>query len=156
MLYLERWGPALLFISPLKTSVIRSPWIFEKLLPDKLEEAFAFPVTSVPLSIANPDSTLQQSSKHLLRNHLIEESHSVALTSPNHCRWIVDGMAAMRSLKAEGTYRQWLLSFLRSIKPVDDPAIIMFIEIINDTYKRSSVKSGTRCNRGEQRKKSVY
>ena len=118
-----------------------------------LEEAFAFPATSVPLSIANPDSTLRQSSKHLLRNHLIEESHSVALTSRNHCRWIVDGMAAMRSLKAKGTYRQWLLSFLRYIKPVDDPAKIMSIEIINDTYKRSSVKSGTRCNRGEQGKR---
>ena len=108
-----------------------------------LEEAFAYPVTSVPLSIANPDSTLRQSSKHLLRNHLIEESHSLLLTSPSHCRWIIDGMAAMRSLKAKETYSKWFMSLLSCIKPGDDQAAIS-IEMINDTYKRNCVKSGSR------------
>ena len=117
-----------------------------------LEEAFAYPVTSVPLSIANPDSTIRQSSKHLLRNHLIEESHSLALTSPSHCRWIIDGMAAMRSLKAKETYSKWFMSLLSCIKPADDPAAIS-IEMINDTYRRNSVKSGTRSNRGESLKR---
>ncbi len=74
-----------------------------------LEEAFAYSVTSVPLSIANPDSTLRQSSKHLLRNHLIEESHSLSLTSPSHCRWIIDGMEAMRSLKAKEINSKWFM-----------------------------------------------
>ena len=93
-----------------------------------LEEAFAYPVTSVPLSITNPDSTLRQSSKHLLRNHHIEESHSLPLTSPSHCRWTIDGMATMRSLKRihiEGFDQKMVqgndwLSFFNHIKNKND------------------------------------
>ena len=35
------------------------------------ETAFAYPITSLPLAIAEPDGTLRSSSKSLLRNFLI-------------------------------------------------------------------------------------
>ena len=39
-----------------------------------LGEAFQYPITSVPLSLATPDATLRQSDKAALRNFLISES----------------------------------------------------------------------------------
>ena len=41
-----------------------------------LQEAFAHPMTSVPLAIANPDSTLRQTNKSCLRNLLISQSNA--------------------------------------------------------------------------------
>ena len=35
----------------------------------KVEEAFRYTVTSVPLSLAFPDSTLRQNPKHYFRNY---------------------------------------------------------------------------------------
>jgi len=47
-----------------------------------LEEAFEYPVTSLPLSIANGDVELRQSGKSILRTYLIDESQSVVNVSP--------------------------------------------------------------------------
>ena len=40
-----------------------------------LEEAFRYPVTTVPLSLAFPDSTLRKIPKHYIRNYLIVNQH---------------------------------------------------------------------------------
>ena len=47
-----------------------------------LEEAFQYPITSVPLSVASPDGHLRQSEKASLRNFLIEESGSTCNVIP--------------------------------------------------------------------------
>ena len=39
-----------------------------------LEDAFRYPITSVPLNLANPDSTIRQNPKHHSCNYLIDIS----------------------------------------------------------------------------------
>ena len=39
--------------------------------PTDLHEAFSYPITSLPISIASPDSSLYQSDKAGFRNHII-------------------------------------------------------------------------------------
>ena len=70
-----------------------------------LEEAFKFPITSVPLAAANPDGTLRQGDKASFRNILIENSASSSKVIPKGCAWLIDGMAAIRALKPQETYK---------------------------------------------------
>ncbi len=65
---------------------------------------------------------------------------------------IIDEMAAMRSLKAKDTYKHWFHSLLKFVSPVEDTSALS-IEIINDTYRIESVKSGIRNERGETSKR---
>ena len=48
-----------------------------------LAEAFRHPVTSVPLSLAFPDSTLRQNPKHNIRYYLIDVSKACESTPLN-------------------------------------------------------------------------
>eukprot|EP00794_Sanderia_malayensis_P020960 gene20960-23010_t len=100
-----------------------------------LNEAFQYSVTSLPLSIANPDSTLRQSSKHVLRNFTNQESKSIEATCPDKCRWLIDGMAAIRWLKARKTYKEWIQSLIQFLYPADDKNAIC-IEIVTVIYKK--------------------
>ena len=43
---------------------------------EKLAEAFKYPITSVPLAVATPESTLHQSDKAGLNNYIINLSKS--------------------------------------------------------------------------------
>ena len=61
-------------------------------------------------------------------------------------------MDAMRTLKAKETYKEWITSLLKFVTPLNDPKPLS-IEIINDTYKADSIKSGTRYKRGETTKR---
>ena len=47
-----------------------------------MDEAFAYPITSVPLSIAEPDSKLRQSDKASFRNYLMKEAGATLTVSP--------------------------------------------------------------------------
>lgn len=75
-----------------------------------LEEAFSFPITTVPLSIPTPDSTLTQSHQASFRNYLINKSKAVSSSFPLDGRWIIDGMAIFRCVKPKPTYRELLMS----------------------------------------------
>ncbi len=70
-----------------------------------LEEALTHPITTVPLSIATADSTLRQSDKATLQRFLLEESQCIKDVPSKSAVWIVDGMAAVRSLKPKPTNR---------------------------------------------------
>lgn len=113
-----------------------------------LQEAFEYPITTVPLAVATTDSTLRQSDKASLRNFLINECNSVSEEPPKNCSWFIDGLAAVRSLQPKRTYREWLRSFLQFTKPPKDVEAIQ-VGLINDTYKADSIKGGTRKERGE-------
>ena len=63
-----------------------------------LSEAFQYPITSVSLSIATPDSQLRSGPKYLFGNLLINESKAETNISPENAIWIYDGMALMRTL----------------------------------------------------------
>ena len=60
-----------------------------------LEDAFRFPVTSVALSFAFPDSTLRQNPKHPFRNYLTDVSKACESTPSNEARWKIDSMSVM-------------------------------------------------------------
>ena len=71
-----------------------------------LEEAFGYLVTSVPLSLAFPDSALRQIPKHHIRNYLIDVSKACESTHPNKARWIMDTMSVMRVIKVKEAYKE--------------------------------------------------
>ena len=63
-------------------------------------EAFSYPLTTYPLSIATPDGDLYQGDKSDWRNYLIQLSLSTTTENPMECVWLFDGMAVIRTLKA--------------------------------------------------------
>ena len=98
-----------------------------------LEEAFRYPIMSVPLSVATLEGTLRQSDKASFRNYLIAESDVVTEIAPKNCIWFVDGLAAIRSLKPKATYKEWIESLVHFITPPKDCEPIG-IGFICDTY----------------------
>ena len=64
-----------------------------------LQEAFIHLITTVPLSIATADSILHQSDKATSQRFLLEESQCIKDMPQKPTVFIVDGMAAVRSLK---------------------------------------------------------
>ena len=113
-----------------------------------MEEAFNYPITTVPLAIATTECSLRQSDKAHFRNHLISASQSCTDSIPEHCAWFVDGMAAIRSMKPRATFKEFIMSLIHFVTPQKEKPSC--IGIINDTYKDKSVKEGTRQERGEQ------
>ena len=68
-----------------------------------VEEPLQYPLTSVPLSLAFPDSTLRQNPKHHFRNHLIDVSKACESRPPNKARRIIDTMPVIRAIKVKET-----------------------------------------------------
>ena len=60
-----------------------------------LDEAFQYPIISVPLSIATLDGDLRQSEKASLRNFLINNSNVKTNCVPQKVPWLIDGLAAV-------------------------------------------------------------
>ena len=112
-----------------------------------IEEAFRFPVKTLPLSLATPEGQLRQSDKAVLRNFLACESNALTTECPTDAVWLIDRMAAFRSLKPKSTYAEWFLHVLKSVTPSCD-ARPKKIALINDTYRPDSIKAGTRETRG--------
>ena len=79
-----------------------------------LKEAFRYPITSIPLSVAFPDGVLRQSEKASFRNFLIEKSNATSKIMPKKAAWLVDGMAAVQTFKPKSTYREWIEAFFGS------------------------------------------
>ena len=57
-----------------------------------LHEAFSYPITSLPLSIASPDSSLSQPDKAGFRNFIMKSSNSISSYFAQAAKWIIDGM----------------------------------------------------------------
>ena len=113
----------------------------------KMEDAFKYPIMTVPVAIATADSGLRQSDKAQLRNFLINESKASLKSVPKGCRWLVDGMVAIRSLIPKETdeiFRNNLVNFITPSKDDDST----FVGIIIDTYREKNLKEGTRNERG--------
>ena len=113
-----------------------------------LEEAFQYPITTVPLAVATSESTLRQTNKASLRNYLMNKSGSISEDTPKYCSWFIDGLAAIRSLRPKKTYREWLKSLLQFITPPKEAEATQVV-LVNDTYKEDSIKGGRRKERGE-------
>ena len=116
---------------------------------EKLAEAFKYPITSVPLAVATPESTLYQSDKAGLRNYMINLSKRSSHKYPRDAQWVIDGMAAIRLVPPRSTYEEW---FKTLVKPITPPAEARAtsLKIIMDTYVELSVKEGTRRQPGDE------
>ena len=112
-----------------------------------LEDAFMYPITSVPLALATTENGLRQSDKASFRNFLINTANSEIPEVPKYCTWLVDGMAVVRSMKPKNTYQKFYESLLNFITPDTkyEPKGIVFC---SDVYKVRSVKDGCRTDRG--------
>ena len=76
-------------------------------------EAFSHCITSYPLSVATPDGELRQSDKASFRNYLKDVAGASSKLVPEKAAWFVDGLAAIRSLKAKDTFQEWIDTLLR-------------------------------------------
>ena len=60
-----------------------------------LEEAFKYPLTTVPLSIADANTAMRQGDKAGFRNLIIKEADAVEKTHIINAKWIYDGTAVI-------------------------------------------------------------
>ena len=113
-----------------------------------LEVAFSYPITDLPLSIANIDGTLRTGQKCLLRNHLITESNAEVETPPHKASWMVDTMSIIRTMKPEKTFKDFFKKLMSIVSPPSSYQPKR-LELVNDVYKNRSIKSMTRLKREE-------
>ena len=113
-----------------------------------LDEAFQYPITSVPLSIATLVGDLRQSEKASIRNFLIKNSNATTNCIPEKASWLIDGSAAVQSLKSKDTYVEWIESLIRFITPLTLVECLL-VGMVNDTYRELSTKNSTQNQRGE-------
>ena len=64
-----------------------------------LHEIFSYPIISLPLIIASPDSSLYQSDKGTFRSYIMKSLNSVSSSFPQDAKSIIDRMVGMRFLK---------------------------------------------------------
>ena len=62
------------------------------------KEAHSYPLTSVPLALAESDRILRKGAKSNFRNMLIEDLESLKSDPLIRSNWIFDGMAMIRRL----------------------------------------------------------
>ena len=111
-----------------------------------LEEAFKYPITSLPLSIAMPDGSLYQTEKAPLRKQIIGDANTTRYLQ--NATWIVDGMYAIRSVKPKETYNHYFVDLFNYILPPQD-AKATSLHFVMGVYKPNSTKEGIRRKRGE-------
>ena len=78
-----------------------------------LEQAFRYPVTSVPLSSAFPDLAYKQNPNYNLHNYLVDVSKACESTPLNEARWIIDSMSVMRAIKVKEIYKEWFKTVIK-------------------------------------------
>ena len=113
-----------------------------------LDGVFQYPITAVPLYIATLDGDLRHSEKASLINFFISNSNVTTNRIPEKVPWLIDGLAALQSLKSKDTYGEWIESIICLITP-PEVAVYLLVGMVNDTYRELSTKNNTRNQRGE-------
>ena len=111
------------------------------------EEAHSYPLTTVPLALATPESDLRQGSKAALRNYLIDESTSIIEEPPIRGNWLIDGMAAVKSIPSQKTWGIYADILLKFCLPPSQSKPLQ-IGIIFDYYSTATTKQLTQRRRG--------
>ncbi|KAG1648069.1 hypothetical protein GQR58_030110 [Nymphon striatum] len=118
-------------------------------------EAHSYPLTTVPLALASPDSDLRQGCKAALRNFLIEESNAEVQAPLSKAAWLIDGMAAVRSVKSKPTWGEYAKAYFRFCTPAAaDQA--HSIAVIFDNYTQETTKQLTQHRRGHSGKRVFH
>ena len=106
------------------------------------EEAHSHLLTIVPLALATPERDLRQGSKAALRNYLIEESISITVEPPKEGNWLIDGMAAVRSIPSQLTWGEYADTLLKFCCPPIQSKQLQ-LGIIFDSYTTTTTKELT-------------
>ena len=117
-------------------------------------DAHSYPLTSVPLALSTEDNDLRQGSKSTLRNHMITEAKAEGDQAPIRAEWIIDGMAAVRSVSPKKTWGEYADSLLRFCMP-PKPLKAAKLVIVMDTYGEDRIKDMTQKRRGQAGRKVV-
>ena len=107
-----------------------------------LNEAFQYPVTSVPLSIATLDRDLLQSEEASLRYFLFSNSNATTKCMTENVSWLIDSLAAVQSLKFKNKYGEWFESLTRFITQ-PKVAECLLVDTVNDAYQELNTKNNT-------------
>ena len=116
-----------------------------------LKEAFKYPITTLPLSIAESATDLRgatSSSKSKFRNHILKTINSISYVCPKSAVWIYDAAKFIRCQPPERTYQQFFDKILERMIPPKN-VYSLSVHIVLDKYVNNSTKSGARQMRGE-------
>ena len=83
-----------------------------------LEEAFKYPITTLPLSIAESTSDLRgatNSTKSQFRNELIETTNCISYICPENSVWIYDARKTIREVSRRETYQSFFDAILKKM-----------------------------------------
>jgi len=123
--------------------------------PIDWNSALSYPLSPIPLSISTADGARRETSKSKLLDLILNEGE-VTLTYPkiessiisNRSTFIIDLMAALRTMvQIPDTYEELTWKLLRSF-----PKSYWRVDIVADTYRDISIKSGERGTRGSSSK----
>ena len=110
-----------------------------------LKPLFTYPLGAVPLSLCQPDGTLNKTAKSSLL-HKLEGTVSPLSSVSGEYTFIVDGMACVRQIKvAKMKYGQFAITLLRYIIGLAKTA--ERIDVVFDVYKDISIKDVERNRR---------
>lgn len=128
--------------------------VLEKLLtissnakePIDFNRALEFPLYHLPLSLAHPDGKIRSTSKSkLLEIVLPSNSTTMSSLERSASNLVIDMIAHYRviSKTLPETFEDWILRFLNTL-----PKNYSRVDIVADTYRDFSIKSGERLKRG--------
>ena len=110
-------------------------------------EALQYPLTTVPLALAEPNLTLKQQQKSQLRNYLYETAKATEMISIGEQDCLIDGMAAVWAVKPKSTWKDYAEALLEYCMPKES-CNVHSLTIVFDCYERSSIKQMTQIGRG--------
>lgn len=118
--------------------------------PIDFEKSLQYPLSPLPLSLCNADGTIRKTNKSELLKILLENNDNVEHPKivKENTVYIVDFMAAIRSIhQVPKTFEELAFNIIKGI-----PQNYKRIDIVSDTYKENSIKSGERQKRGKSDK----
>ena len=115
------------------------------------EKALTYPLSSVPLSLANPDGTRRTTAKSKLQGIILDHCSKPVghpkETSPdksNVSAFLIDMMAVIRTLtEIPENYEELTWKFMKTL-----PRNYYRVDIVADTYQETSIKTAERNKRG--------
>ena len=113
------------------------------------EKALKYPLSPIPLSIANGDGTKRKTNKSKLTKILLRNFNEASIPEKkSNSAYVTDLMAVIRTLKnIPNTFEELTWRILKTI-----PRNHTRVDIIADTYRTTSIKMGERDRRGESSK----
>ena len=117
--------------------------------PINLEASLMYPLFPFPLSLANPDGTKRSTQKSKLLEIITPKGSNEVPLMQEMSTYVVDMIAQLRMCitGVSGTFESLAKRFLHSL-----PTGYRRVDVVADTYRDNSIKSGERLKRGNSDK----